>query len=140
MQAQNEWKSAETAEETFACINKYFFEFKIDCHDTDLKVAVGDRDGTATKLLILFQELFLNAVKYSSFTEREKRFVKLDIEIMPNEWNVSLSNSAAGRRNAKSSGIGLAVIKNFAALFEAKYSVSLKKDIYTTNMKFFLNK
>jgi two-component sensor histidine kinase len=140
MQAQNEWKAAVSAEDTFACLNKYFFDFKIDCGDSSLNIPIGDRDGTATKLLILFQELFLNAVKYSSFTEREKRFVKLDIAITPENWNIKISNSAAGRSNAKSSGIGLAVIKNFAALFEAKYDASLKNDVYTTNINFFLNK
>ena len=140
MQAQNEWKTAETAKETFACINKYFFDFKIDCHDTDLKVAVGDRDGTATKLLILFQELFLNAVKYSSFSERAKRFVKLDINITADEWDISVSNSAVERKTVKSSGIGLSVIKNFATLFDAAYNATFATDMYTATMKFFLNK
>jgi two-component sensor histidine kinase len=140
MQAQNEWKAAVSAEDTFACINKYFFDFKIDCGESSLNIPIGDRDGTSTKLLILFQELFLNAVKYSSFTEREKRFVKLNIAITPENWHITLSNSAAGRQNTKSSGIGLAVIKNFAALFEAKYDVSFEKETYITNIIFFLNK
>lgn len=140
MQAQNEWKAAVSAEDTFACINKYFFDFKIDCRESSLNIPIGDRDGTATKLLILFQELFLNAVKYSSFTEREKRFVKLDIAITQKNWNIKLSNSAVGRQNAKSSGIGLAVIKNFADLFEAKYDASCKNDTYISNINFSLNK
>ena len=140
MQAQNEWKAAVSAEDTFACINKYFFDFKIDSHGADLKIPIGDRDGTATKLLILFQELFLNAVKYSSFTEREKRFVKLDVAITPENWNIKLSNSAVGRKNTKSSGIGLAVIKNFADLFEAKYDASCKNDTYISTIHFSLNK
>ena len=140
MQAQNEWKAAVSAEETFACINKYFFDFTIDSHGADLKIPVGDRDGTATKLLILFQELFLNAVKYSSFTERGKRFMKLDVTITADKWDISISNSAVDRGNVKSSGIGLSVIKNFAALFEATYNATFAADIYTTTMKFFLNK
>lgn len=140
MQAQNEWKAAVSAEDTFACINKYFFDFKIDCGESSLNIPVGDRDGTATKLLILFQELFLNAVKYSSFTEREKRFVKLDVAITPENWNIKLSNSAVGRKNTKSSGIGLAVIKNFAALFEAKYDANCKNDTYISSINFSLNK
>ena len=140
MQAQNEWKAAVSAEDTFACINKYFFDFKIDCGESSLNIPVGDRDGTATKLLILFQELFLNAVKYSSFTEREKRFVKLDVAITPENWNIKLSNSAVGRQNAKSSGIGLAVIKNFADLFEAKYDANCKNDTYISSINFSLNK
>ena len=140
MQAQNEWKAAVSAEDTFACINKYFFDFKIDCGESSLNIPIGDRDGTATKLLILFQELFLNAVKYSSFTERERRFVKLDIAITQKNWNIKLSNSAVGRQNAKSSGIGLAVIKNFADLFEAKYDASCKNDTYISNINFSLNK
>lgn len=140
MQAQNEWKAAVSAEDTFACINKYFFDFKIDCEESSLNIPIGDRDGTATKLLILFQELFLNAVKYSSFTEREKRFVKLDIAITQKNWNIKLSNSAVGRKNTKSSGIGLAVIKNFADLFEAKYDANCKNDTYISNINFSLNK
>lgn len=140
IQAQNEWKATVSAEDTFACINKYFFDFKIDCGESSLNIPIGDRDGTATKLLILFQELFLNAVKYSSFTEREKRFVKLDIAITQKNWNIKLSNSAVGRQNAKSSGIGLAVIKNFADLFEAKYDASCKNDTYISNINFSLNK
>lgn len=140
MQAQNDWKAAQTAEQVFDCINKYFFNFKIDCHDTDMKIPVGDRDGTATKLLILFQELFLNAVKYSSFAESDKRFVKVDITITADKWNIEISNSAIDRKNVKSSGIGLAVIKNFAELFEATYNARLDSDVYTATMKFFLNK
>ena len=140
MQAQNEWKATVSAEDTFACINKYFFDFKIDCGESSLNIPIGDRDGTATKLLILFQELFLNAVKYSSFTEREKRFVKLDVAITPENWNIKLSNSAVGRKNTKSSGIGLAVIKNFADLFEAKYDANCKNDTYISSINFSLNK
>ena len=140
IQAQNEWKAAVSAEDTFACINKYFFDFKIDCEESSLNIPIGDRDGTATKLLILFQELFLNAVKYSSFTEREKRFVKLDIAITQKNWNIKLSNSAVGRKNTKSSGIGLAVIKNFADLFEAKYDANCKNDTYISNINFSLNR
>ena len=140
MQAQAEWKAAASAKEIFDCINKYFFDFTLDHGDTELNIPVGDRDGTASKLLIFFQELLLNAVKYSSFTEREKRFVKINISITDQQWDFTIANSSGNRQNAKSSGIGLEVIKNFAALFEAEYKAGFENDSYVSKIKFFLNK
>ena len=84
--------------------------------------------------------MFLNAVKYSSFSERAKRFVKLDINITADKWDISVSNSAVERKTVKSSGIGLSVIKNFATLFEAAYNAAFAADVYKATMKFFLNK
>lgn len=140
MQAEAEWNSADTAQQAFACINRYFLDFTLDSHGADLKIPVGDQDGTATKLLILFQELLLNAIKYSSLVERSSRFLKIDISVTPEMWDVTISNSAVESRTTKSAGLGLSVINNFAKLFEAAYSPVFKDGVYSANLKFFLNK
>ena len=140
IQAQNEWKAAETSEDIFSCIRKYFFDFTINDQGSDLNIPIGDKEGTATKFLIFFQELLLNAVKYCSYTERSKRFVKIEISITPEKWNITISNSATPQNSMKSSGIGLAVIKNFATLFEASYHAGSSNDVYSSCIKFSLTK
>lgn len=135
MEAKNAWAAADTPEKAYECMNRYFFDFK-QLVNGDLRIPVGDADGTATKLLILFQELFLNAVKYCSFSERGKRFVRFKVDVAGTVWRFELENSAEKRPGAKSSGIGLAVMQNFAALFEAEYKTLLQDDVYQSFLIF----
>lgn len=135
MEAQKEWAKVDSLTSAVDCIQRYFFAFNLN-FTGNLATPIGDSDGTATKLLILFQELFLNAVKYASFTPRENRFVNFSADVSENKWIFILENSADEQKRAKKSGLGLKIIKNFATLFEAEYQVHRDDDVYRTMLIF----
>ena len=135
METQKEWAKVDSLTRAVDCIQRYFFAFNLN-FTGNLATPIGDSDGTATKLLILFQELFLNAVKYASFTPRENRFVNFSVDVSENKWIFILENSADEQKRAKKSGLGLKIIKNFATLFEAEYQVYREDDVYRTMLIF----
>ena len=134
--ARDEWENADTFEKVNLCLNKYFFDFKLDIQKGTLDIPVGDGEGTATKLLIMFQELLLNAVKYSSLIPKEKRFIHINAATTPEYWHFEFKNSASKEQQRKSFGIGTSVLDNFSKLFESEYSVKFENDFYQTNMVF----
>ena len=116
---------------SISVLNKYFFDFKLDIQKGTLDIPVGDGEGTATKLLIMFQELLLNAVKYSSLIPKEKRFIHINAATTPEYWHFEFKNSASKEQQRKSFGIGTSVLDNFSKLFESGYSVKFENDFYS---------
>lgn len=137
LEAKQQCQDAQTEKEFSECVNKYFFEFKCESKGNSA-IPIGDAEGTATKLLILFQELFLNAIKYSSYIERKDRFVHILIDINADHWSFIVRNSAVQTDAVNSSGIGLSIIRNFANLFDADYSAELISAVYQSKLNFSL--
>jgi two-component sensor histidine kinase len=92
--------------------------------------------GSAMKLLILFQELVFNAIKYCVFVERDKRFVKFEIRDIDGIINVNIENSFNESAKTKSSGFGHVIIENFAKLLKAEFSIIKKDGKHTVNLSF----
>jgi len=97
---------------------------------------IGDDKGSALKLLILIQEIIMNAVKYSSFVSKESR--NLHINFDANEKNISIivSNTFKPNVQVKSSGLGQEIIKNFSTLLQTKPIINTDNNLYSVEIKF----
>jgi len=97
---------------------------------------IGDDKGSALKLLILIQEIIMNAVKYSSFVSKESR--NLHINFDANEKNISIivSNTFKPNVHVKSSGLGQEIIKNFSTLLQTEPIINTDNNLYSVEIKF----
>lgn len=116
-------------------LEKYFFHIEISSVDGEQYV-LGNEKGSAIKLLILFQELIFNAVKYSAFVEKELRFLNIDLKINPDHIAIRVANHFRENLVTKTSGIGHIIIDNFAKLLQAQPVVSQKDGVYSVEITF----
>jgi len=116
-------------------LEKYFFHIEVSTGVGD-QYALGNEKGSAIKLLILFQELIFNAVKYSAFVEKELRFLKIDLTINPDRIAICVANRFRENLATKTSGIGHIIIDNFAKLLQAHPVVSQNEGIYSVAIEF----
>jgi two-component sensor histidine kinase len=84
----------------------------------------------------LFQELILNAVKYSAFVSKEKRFLHIKFDPDPRQISVRIENRYKEKAKAKTSGIGHIIVENFAKLLNTKPVTKKDSDIYSVKIKF----
>ena len=110
-------------------LNEYFFAFDISFYGTS-KLAIGDTRGSSTKLMILFQELILNAVKYSSFVPRNRREVKIRASRRKGNLQFQVSNSHKPNQQSKTSGIGHIIVENFTKLLKISPSYRIGTNNY----------
>ena len=123
-------------EEIQLIIKQYFFsDIKLHITNTaDLRI--GDDKGSAIKFLILFQELIFNAVKYSSFVEKDKRFLHIHLTADSDQVIIKVENRYKKIVKAKTSGFGLVIIENFAKLLETEPMIDKDEDIYSVEIQF----
>jgi len=97
---------------------------------------LGNEKSSAIKLMILFQEIIFNAVKYASFVARKDRFI--EIRLIDHEQNLSLtvSNSYRPEVQAKTTGVGKLVIENFAKVLDCQPEITTTDQVYTIRMEF----
>jgi len=123
-------------EEIQLIIKQYFLsDIKMDFTNTaDLRI--GNDKGSAIKFLILFQELIFNAIKYSAFVEKDKRFLNIILTADSDKVIVKIENRYKKIVKAKTSGLGLVIIENFAKLLETEPMINKDKDIYSVIIQF----
>jgi len=116
-------------------LKEYFFtcEFNIDLSG---ELTIGNDKGSAIKLLILFQEIVLNAVKYCSFTPKSQRFIKIDLQESADNIVFMVENSYQKNITAKTTGIGHILIDNFASLLNANNKVVKNEEKYKVEISF----
>ena len=136
--AESEWtriSQSKNLHEITAFLRKYFF----DCDfffDNAAKYAMGNEKGAAIKLLILFQELIQNAVKYSAFVSRENRRLRIVFNDTPEQIIVRIENRYNDRINVSTSGIGHVIVENFCKLIETEPIVTKENGIYAVEIRF----
>jgi len=116
-------------------LRTYFFEIEISL-DGAKDFVIGNERGSAIKLLILFQELILNAVKYSAFVQRDLRFVKIRILPDPEQISLIVENRFNLKKRAKTTGIGHVIIENFAKLLNTSPRITKDNDLYSVEITF----
>ena len=89
------------------------------------------------KLLILFQELILNAVKYSAFVKKDERFVSIQMSSTSNHISILVKNRFNLRKRARTTGIGHVVIENFAKLLQTDPVIKKDNDVYSVEITFY---
>ncbi|MFZ4440222.1 MAG: hypothetical protein ACOYOS_17485 [Syntrophales bacterium] len=115
---------------------KYFFNIEVSAGTASQHI-LGNEKGSAIKLLILFQELILNAVKYSAFVEKEVRFLNIDLAVTPDTISLRVANRFRENLATKTSGIGHIIIDNFARrLLEGQLDIRQVDNIYAVEIKF----
>jgi two-component sensor histidine kinase len=113
----------------------FFSDIKLNITDAaDLRI--GNDKGSAIKFLILFQELVFNAVKYSAFVEKDKRFLHIHLTADSNRVVIKVENRYKKIVKAKTSGLGLVIIENFAKLLETEPMINKDEDIYSVKIQF----
>jgi len=116
-------------------LDKYLVKTTLDISKAQ-EYVIGDDKGSALKLLILIQEIILNAVKYSSFVSKESR--NLYIKFGANEKDISIivSNTFKPNVQVKSSGLGQEIIRNFSKLLQTDPIININNNVYSVEIKF----
>jgi tetratricopeptide (TPR) repeat protein len=138
-EANAEWASISqrlNKQDLMAFLAKYFFNIEVST-GTAAQYILGNEKGSAIKMLILFQEMILNAVKYSAFVEKEVRFLNIDLTVNPGTISIHVANRFRENLATKTSGIGHIIIDNFARrLLEAQLDIRQVDNIYAVEIKF----
>ena len=116
-------------------LSKYFFNVEVST-GTASQYILGNEKGSAIKLLILFQELILNAVKYSAFVEKEHRSLNIALAVIPDQISIRVANRFRENLATKTSGIGHIIIDNFSKLLQARPVIRLTDSIYSVEIEF----
>jgi len=137
-EAKPQWtliSQSSDVQEIMGFLQKYFFEIDLAIVDGS-KYVMGNEKGSAMKLLILFQELILNAVKYSAFVSKEQRFLHIKFDHERRDMSIRVENRYKEKAKAKTSGIGNVIVENFAKLLNTKPVTKKDSDIYSVEIKF----
>lgn len=133
LQAKSQWEQIALINETkpiAAFLQEYFFKTEILWNEAE-RLVLGNDKGSATKLLILCQEMLLNAIKYSAFVERERRVLKLVFTVNPAQICIKIQNRFSPDSHIKTSGLGHVIIENFAERMNASAIIEKNDDIYS---------
>ncbi len=116
-------------------IRRFFFDLRITLVGID-SYKIGNVKSSAIKLLILFQEIIFNAVKYCSYVLFKQR--KLHIELIEHDGLLTLNilNSYNPEIKAKTTGIGQVVIENFTKVLDCKPIISENNNLYSFTITF----
>ncbi len=138
MKAKSEWNTISQTPglaDLVPFLRTYFFDTELLMNGAE-RFVLGNEKGSAIKFLILFQELILNAVKYSAFVKRDKRFV--NIRIVPASERISMivENRFNPRKRAKTTGIGHVIIENFVKLLDTSPLVTKENAVYAVEITF----
>ncbi|KAA3604110.1 MAG: tetratricopeptide repeat protein [Calditrichaeota bacterium] len=116
-------------------LQKYFFRLNLNL-DEAKEMVIGNAKGSRIKFTILFQELLLNAVKYSSFLPKENRSIKISVLQNSNEITFEVENSFKENQKTKSTGLGLEIIRSFANLLKTAPKIKKENQIYSVGIVF----
>ena len=97
---------------------------------------VGNEKSSAIKLLILFQEIIFNAVKYASYVPFPERRVEITLASHGNKLELKVINSFDSKVQAKTTGVGKVVIENFARVLGCEPLVKTEDEAYSISLEF----
>lgn len=104
--------------------------------DGSESLVMGNEKGSAIKLLILVQEIILNAIKYAAFTPRDQRFLRIRFSAEDSYLAFFVENSYDPAVKVKSSGLGHVIIKNFATLLGSEPEIRTENNRYAVTIRF----
>jgi|GEM_PF-4704347 len=136
--AKNDWAKAiasENKEKQTDCLLRHFFDLTIE-FTGESELLFGNTKGSATKMLILCQEIIMNAVKYASTIERKNRIIKILLTQTTKQISITVENSCKIKSPLKTSGLGHTIIKNFAQVLGCDPLITKENNCYTLSLKF----
>jgi two-component sensor histidine kinase len=138
LSAYREWKTIRCADDwepLTACIRKHFFDFEIDLEQGS-SLVLGNTKHSRVKMLILLQEMVFNAVKYAGFVARNRRELHFTLSMTPEQITITLENSFDPEVRYMTSGIGHAIIENFARLLNTVPVITRSANRFTITLTF----
>jgi len=127
--------STNSVQEIVGFVSEYMFKLKFDGTDV-AKYMVGNEKSSAIKLLIMFQEIIFNAVKYSSYVAKSNRYIEISLTEHNNNLCFKVTNSYNSKVQPKSTGVGKLIIENFAKVLGCEPVITMDKDVYSITMEF----
>lgn len=124
-----------TIETLTSFADKHMFKLSVDLTDT-AQYQIGNEKSSAIKLLILFQEMIFNAVKYASYVPRANRFIEIELSEHDSKLQLQISNSFRPEVQAKTTGVGKLVIENYAKVLDCIPVITTDKNVYSITMEF----
>lgn len=134
IKARQEFGESTTDQKLLEHIQKYLFDISIEGDGLGLKI--GDNESVASRLAVLFNELLLNAVKYTSTLERGKRFVRVNISYSHGSLAVKIQNSAEEGQRICSNRLGLGSAERLVKALNGEFDSAFENKIYTSSIKF----
>lgn len=111
--------------------------FRLDLNlDESRDYHVGNEKSSAIKLLILFQEIIFNAVKYASYVSHSDRQVVIMLASHGDNLTLTVRNSFNPKVQAKTTGVGKVVIENFARVLGCEPMISTDSNTYSISLEF----
>jgi signal transduction histidine kinase len=133
--AWSEATSQSTLEPILQTLADHFFDPEISLENA-ADFRIGNEKGSAVKLMILFQEMIFNAVKYAAFVPRENRFVRIGFEEKGEKLVFRVENAYDSSVRVKSSGLGHVIIRNFAGTLGTEPEIRNQDNIYAIEVQF----
>jgi len=135
---QDKWNSV-TDKQVFENIagftNECMFTLTADLHQAAIQL-IGNEKSSAIKLMILFQEIIFNAVKYASFVPLIDRYISITLEERNDRIRLEVRNSYRPEVIAKTTGIGQLVIENFAKVLDCVPEIKTTNTEYSISLEF----
>lgn len=97
---------------------------------------IGNEKSSAVSLIILFQEIIFNAIKYASFVPRERRLVSIKLTDIDDKIKLAVVNSYRSDTQARSTGMGNTVIEYFAKALSAAPVIDTTNGVYLIEIDF----
>ena len=138
MTAKEEWSTLSQSNdlnEFLPFLHQYFFKTDFVLDNAE-QLIIGNQKGSIIKLLILWQELILNAVKYSAFIDKESRFLRVHFDDSDQFVSILVENPFDKKAKVKTSGIGHIIIQNFAQLLDTAPTTKKDGGIYSVEIRF----
>jgi len=138
LSAKEDWANLSQADDITALIpflETHFFHPDIDISNSD-QFIMGNEKGSAVKLLIMIQEIILNAVKYTAFIDRDQRFLKIRFSGNVDLIDIKVENPFDEKVKTKTTGTGHVVISNFARLLGTEPVIHKDNGVYSLQITF----
>jgi len=136
--AKIEWESithSTSIKDYVIFAKKFMFNSIVDIEFVK-SYTIGNTRSSALKLMILFQEIIFNAVKYAAYVKRGDRFIDIKFSILDSDLLFEVSNSYLQDVQAKETGIGNLIIKNYAKILGCDSVVSKTDSVYSIKIEF----
>jgi len=134
----DKWREVSAAHEIDklkAYLKSYMFSLELNL-DESAGYKVGNDKSSAIKLMILFQEIIFNAVKYASFVSKEQRSIRVSLTEHDTKLRFTVENTWKPEVKAKTTGVGKLVIENFAKVLNTEPVIETSDTTYTITMEF----
>ncbi len=95
-----------------------------------------DDNGSQVKMLIVLNEMFMNAIKYTSDLKREQRRIDFEFAREDGVCRIDLSNTCSQRRPQSSAGLGHVVLENFSKIMGGQSKVVFRDGLYRLLFEF----